>query len=194
MAKPYHHGDLKSALIEQTLEMVRSDEIHLIGIRELARRLGVSRSAPYRHFSSVKELKAAVVVDGFSEFISQLKAVAAKTHLSSKQRFLELGVTYVSFAIGNSAHYRLMFDHNFHQKDEFPQIAELEKRSFYFLRSTVAECLPPRVSKGEIERMATLARACVHGLSKLFIDGQLERIKNPIQYTSYACQKLLGIL
>ena len=104
MSKRYHHGDLRRALIEKTLELVQADQVHLVGFRELARQLAVSRSAPYRHFSNVEDLLAEVARQGFAAFIDVLEPVATLKGHTPEERFLELGVTYIHFALEHSAH------------------------------------------------------------------------------------------
>ena len=110
MGKSYHHGDLRQALITATLDLIQEDQVHLIGFRELARRLDVSRTAPYRHFESVEQLLVVVVEEGFRKFIAALDKVSGDAALSGKQRIIALGVAYVEFALEHSAHYRLMFE------------------------------------------------------------------------------------
>jgi AcrR family transcriptional regulator len=194
MTKNYHHGDLREALITETLNMLRKDEGALIGFRELARRLDVSRTAPYRHFESVEQLLAVVAAEGLQRFVTALQMVADNSAICGKESFLELGVAYVNFAVDNSAHYRLMFDPRFFQDDGFPEVKNLAAKSFGYLKQAVAVCLPPEATDDEKNHMANLAWAAVHGMSRLFIDGQWNKIKNKQTYIRESCRKLLSIL
>ena len=194
MTKRYHHGDLRAALIQKTLEMVKSNELHLVGFRELARRLDVSRSAPYRHFESADHLLAAVAEDGFRSFLASLRRVENDGQWDDRRKFLELGVCYVEFALQNPAHYRLMFDHKFYQFDDYSDLQSLSKQSFEVLRGTAKKCLPPSPQRGAGLELATLAWSCVHGLSKLFIDGQLNHVVDRGGFIRNSCEKLLGAI
>ncbi len=194
MARNYHHGDLRRALMEKTLEFVQKDQVHLIGFRELARQLDVSRSAPYRHFASVEALLAAVVGEGFEVFIEALRPATVQSGLTPREKFLNLGLAYVHFALEHSAHYRLMFDQKYYKKDDFPDVSQLASQAFDLLRQTSSACLPESASPEQRIQLATLAWSCVHGLSKLFIDGQLHHIKDREKFVRYSCEKLLTLV
>ncbi|MFW7378960.1 MAG: TetR/AcrR family transcriptional regulator [Oligoflexus sp.] len=194
MTKQYHHGDLRDALIAGTLEMIKHDEAHLIGFRELARRLDVSRAAPYRHFESVENLLAVVAEEGYRKFVAALEPVAENESLSKKERFLELGIAYINFALENSAHYRLMFDQRFFQKGRFKEVELLATKAFNLLKQTASACLTADASQEEKNQVANLAWASVHGISKLFIDGQWNHIQDRQKFIRYSCEKLIAIV
>ncbi len=194
MERGYHHGDLRGALITTTLDMIREGEAHLIGFRELARRLDVSRTAPYRHFESVEHLQAVVVEEGFQTFVQGLEQVTNNPELQGKARFLELGIAYLHFALENSAHYRLMFDPRFFEKGQYPEIQCLSARAFGLLRQTVEACLPPETDERSKTDFANLAWATVHGMARLFMDGQWNHIAEREAFIRRSCQKLLNML
>jgi AcrR family transcriptional regulator len=194
MTKKYHHGDLREALIAETLEMLRNDEGSLIGFRELARRLDVSRTAPYRHFESVEHLLAVVAEEGYRKFVTALEQVTGNQINTSKERVLQLGVAYINFALDNSSHYRLMFDPKFFQDDRFKEIKQLSSISFGILKQAVASCLPADATDAEATHMANLAWAMVHGMARLFIDGQWNRIRARQEFIHESCRKLLAML
>lgn len=194
MTKNYHHGDLRDALVAETLNMLHKDEGALIGFRELARRLDVSRTAPYRHFESVEHLLAVVAADGYEKFLVTLEAVTEDGSLNGQDCFLELGVAYVNFALANPAHYRLMFDPRFFQDDRFQEVKRLSSKSFGLLKQTAAYCLPSDATEEEKNHIANLAWASVHGMSRLFMDGQWHRVSKRKAYIRESCRKLLAIL
>jgi AcrR family transcriptional regulator len=194
MTKKYHHGDLREALIAETLEMLRKDEGALIGFRELARRLEVSRTAPYRHFDSVEHLLAVVAEEGFRKFVEALEVVTDDKTLSSKERFQELGVAYINFALKNPSHYRLMFDPKFFQVDRFKEVKQLSSKSFGLLKRTASACLPPDTTEEETTHIANIAWAAVHGMSRLFIDGQWNKMRGQQKFIRESCRKLLTIV
>ncbi len=194
MTKKYHHGDLREALIAETLDMLRQDEGNLIGFRELARRLDVSRTAPYRHFESVEHLLAVVAEEGYRKFVEALEVVTKNKALAGKDRFLELGVAYLNFALENSSHYRLMFDPKFFQDDSFKEVKQLSSQSFGLLKQTAAAGLPPDATEDEKNQLANLAWAAVHGMSRLFIDGQWNRMRDRQKFIRESCRKLLALV
>ena len=66
--KPYHHGDLKKALLEETARILREEGEGALSLRGLAARLGVSRTAPYNHYKNKESLLSAVAEEGFRRF------------------------------------------------------------------------------------------------------------------------------
>jgi len=197
LTQSYHHGDLRAALMTQTLALVASDQAHRIGFRELARLLKVSRTAPYRHFASVDALLAAVASEGFSAFLVALDAALQSVKGGARDSFLELGVAYIEFALQKPAHYRLMFDQKFYKKTDFPEVGVLAAKAFALLKATVAACLPKDATDQQKVEIASLAWACVHGLAKLMIDGQLATKRNPQEkrrFVRSSCQRLLALV
>ncbi len=193
MAKTYHHGDLRAALIDEALTMIRADEAHLIGFRELARRLDVSRTAPYRHFESVEALLSAVAEEGYELFLERLKKVNQTQGYTDAQRFVELGIAYVEFAREHPAHYRLIFDPRFFAEDGYPKIKDLAAKAFSELQKTSAQCLPPQANASEKQLVAQLSWSCVHGISSLLMNGQMRGMRKPERFIRQSCERLLSI-
>lgn len=191
MSKSYHHGDLRAALLEATVEMIASDEAHLIGFRELARRLDVSRTAPYRHFESVDALLAVVAEEGYRKFIVLLEAVTINPELTNRERFMELGVAYINFAVDHPAHYRILFDQRFFEEGKFPEVQKSAAKAFGLLHKTSSSCLREGATAQAKGNVANLAWACVHGISSLLMNGQMKHVRDRQKFIRYSCEKLL---
>src|SRR4051812_35962239 len=106
--RPYHHGNLRGALLQQALATIRSEGVEGLTLREIGARLGVSRTALYRHFTDKRALLAAVASDGFRSLRQQLIA-AWEDGGRNGAAFDAMGVAYVRFALANPSHYRVMF-------------------------------------------------------------------------------------
>jgi AcrR family transcriptional regulator len=106
--QPYHHGDLRRALIDTALEMVTEEQNWTFSLRELARRAGVSHQAPYNHFPEKQDLLGAVAVVGFERLRDgMLRAMAG---IDAPEALVDMiGRTYVRLGLENPALYRLMF-------------------------------------------------------------------------------------
>jgi AcrR family transcriptional regulator len=106
--RPYHHGDLRSSLIDAALALVAEEQDWTFSLREVARRAGVSHNAPYNHFADKRDLLAAVGAAGFE--ILRHRMLAAISGIESAEKALvKSGLVYVNFGVENPAHYRLMF-------------------------------------------------------------------------------------
>jgi AcrR family transcriptional regulator len=106
--QPYHHGDLRRALIDTALELVTEEQNWTFSLRELARRAGVSHQAPYNHFPEKQDLLGAVAVVGFERLRDgMLRATAG---IDAPEALVDvIGRTYVHLGLENPALYRLMF-------------------------------------------------------------------------------------
>lgn len=108
--KQYHHPDLRDQLVSAAIDFIKDHRAEDLSLREIARGLGVSHMAPYRHFATKEDLLAAVIENGFrrmSESFDQVKA--DKQGLSFPKLFSEMGKAYVRFVIQNPDQARLMF-------------------------------------------------------------------------------------
>ena len=115
--KPYHHGSLDQALVEAGMEAVRDVGISKISLRELARAVGVSSSAAYRHFPS-REYFEMRVSQRCREALAQAmndassRIVGGNTKRRSVERFEALGRAYVQFAMSSPTLFEAAFSRN----------------------------------------------------------------------------------
>lgn len=104
----YHHGDLRQALIDAAVATVAKEQNWSFSLREVARRAGVSHNAPYNHFAEKRDLLDAVAAVGFDR-LRLAMASALENAVDASEAMLAIARTYVAFATGNPALYRLMF-------------------------------------------------------------------------------------
>ena len=106
--RPYHHGDLRRALIAAALDLVTEKQDWTFSLREVARRAGVSHNAPYSHFAEKQDLLAAVAAAGFEVLRDRMRSAVAGLQ-AADAALIASGRAYVDFALENPARYRLMF-------------------------------------------------------------------------------------
>lgn len=160
---PYHHGNLRQALLEAALIILEKEGEAGLGLRDLARAVGVSAAAPYRHFDSRAALLEALAVTGFQRFSAAMEAVASS---DPADPMAAMGKTYVLFALSNANLFRLMFSPQL-KKDGRPGLRMAADAAFDTLRHVVGGDM----QTGRIKALAAWAK--VHGLSILFLDGQI---------------------
>jgi AcrR family transcriptional regulator len=163
---PYHHGDLRRALLGAGLRLLEQRGPGQVSLREVARVAGVSHTAPYRHFDSREALLAALAADGFEALGAAMeRAAEGKDGLD---RLRALGIAYIAFARARPAVYLLMFGPGL-KMDGFPELNKVAERSFTALQQAI-DAIVPEPSR----RAAAIgAWALVHGLSHLIADNQL---------------------
>lgn len=171
----YHHRNLRDDLVQAALELLRRGSEEELTLRAVARRAGVSQTAPYRHFSDKGALLAAVAETGFSKLDVRCKSALSKAK-GPEQRLHRLGTAYVRFALEEPALYRLMFGAELGQfKREYPVLADGAKQVYDLLGTTVAALLPDAAAANEVETACVAAWSLVHGLASLLIDRSIER-------------------
>src|ERR671927_1103877 len=106
--RTYHHGSLRRALLDEALATIRAEGVDGLTLREIGARLGVSRTALYRHFADKRALLTAVATEGFRTLRQRL-VTAWEEGGRGDAAFHEMGVAYVRFAVANPSHYRVMF-------------------------------------------------------------------------------------
>jgi AcrR family transcriptional regulator len=169
----YHHGDLRRALVAEAVRTIGSGGVDALTLREVGARLGVSRTALYRHFADKSALLAAVAREGFQQFTTDLQA--GWEEAPGTLRGLEqMGRAYVRFAQAHPAHYRVMFGGFAHLIDSDPELQADAGASFQVLVDALAVLQASRlVRRDELVVQARYVWAIVHGISTLAIDGQL---------------------
>src|SRR5688500_14783035 len=106
--RPYHHGNLRRALLDEALATIRDEGVDGLTLREIGARLGVSRTALYRHFADKGALLTTVATEGFRTLRVGL-VTAWEDGGRDDDAFRAMGVAYVRFAVANPSHYRVMF-------------------------------------------------------------------------------------
>src|SRR5271165_636032 len=102
--RPYHHGDLRRAIVRAALEILSETQSTDFSLRELARRAGVSHNAPYKHFADKGELLAAVSAVGF-DVLAKRMTDAMQGLSSPRARLFAMARHYVRHGVDNPALY-----------------------------------------------------------------------------------------
>ncbi|MBA3941617.1 MAG: TetR/AcrR family transcriptional regulator [Sphingopyxis sp.] len=165
----YHHGDLRAAVIAAGLKRLEADDGGELGLRALARDVGVSATALYRHFPDKEALLDALADEG----LRRLGARQAQAWLKAgggRNGFKATGITYVRFAHEEPALFRLSFTRQMRERtvDVDNDGGEV---AYKLLRAGVGEALP---GVEDPDTAALHAWALVHGLAMLILDRRIE--------------------
>jgi len=172
--RPYHHGNLRAALIEAGMSALEQHDASELSLRAIARDVGVSANAAYRHFADKQALLSALAAEGFRRFAANQQAAHAQASQqgSSASGSMAAGQAYIAFAQTHPALFRLMFGHLFSVHKD-PELMAAAWASFQFLLSSSAQDMHVDAADERAMIMAITRWSLVHGLSHLLLDGQL---------------------
>ncbi|MFF9808565.1 TetR/AcrR family transcriptional regulator [Streptomyces coeruleorubidus] len=180
--RPYHHGDLRRAILTAALDAIAADGPSGLSLRDLARRAGVSHAAPAHHFKDRAGLLTAIAAEGFGLLATVLRAAA---------NLEEAGVRYVRFAREHPAHFQVMF------APELLRTGDLELTTARALASDALREAVTAVSpegRGTDARLAGVAAwSLAHGFATLLLSHNLD---DPVggQDPEEVFRKLAGML
>lgn len=159
--RPYHHGDLRRAILTAALDVIAADGPSALSLRDLARRAGVSHAAPAHHFKDRTGLLTAIAAEGFG-----LLATALREASDLK----EAGVRYVRFARERPAHFQVMFAPGLLRADDL-ELTTGRALAGDALREAVAGVHP----EGVDARLAGVAAwSLAHGFATLLLGHNLD--------------------
>lgn len=187
---PYHHGDLRAALVRTALELLERGEDP--SLRTVARNAGVSHAAPYHHFADRRALMAAVAEEGLALFRDALRGAAARENGGAALRLLAIGAAYVRFGAEHPARFRLMFSPELADRSELPELQAAHDAAYAVLLEGMREVMGPDAPQAELERQALVAWSTVHGLSMLILDNQLAAEPEDPEAVERLAREVLG--
>jgi AcrR family transcriptional regulator len=171
--KSYHHGDLRGALLEAGMAMLERAPHDELGLRKLAREVGVSATAVYRHFPDKESLLREIASQGFMMMGKmQAAAAAAAAAQGGRASFAAVGAAYVRFALKHPAVFRLMFS-SAPPHDLFSLKLEDVAGPLRALRQHVAALAPAGASESDKKIISVRAWSLVHGLAVLALDRMI---------------------
>ena len=183
--RPYHHGDLRRALLTAAGAAIAEVGPAGVSLRDLARRAGVSHAAPAHHFGDKAGLLTAFAAEGYDLLAEELVEAQERTG-----EFLEVGVAYVRFALAHRAHFEVMFRPDLYHADE-PAVRAARARAGDALRAGVGS-LPGARGEAEIEVAGVAAWSLVHGFATLYLTGALpEDLRGDPEAAARAVARLL---
>ena len=163
----YHHGDLRLAILKAACDHLRRENAESLSLRALARGIGVSQTAPYRHFDSKNALFAGIATWGFQILGGQMQASLAD-QTSPMESFLTLGRCYLDFSREHAEKYQLFFDSSLVEFGEYPRLQEASGVCFDHLLDVIRLGQQDRLFiEREEEEIAAIVWAGLHGMASL---------------------------
>ena len=167
----YHHGNLRDEMVLQGMAILETEGLAALSMREIARRLGVTQTAPLHHFDKAG-LLAAIAALGFRRLF-EFRMEALKDKRDPRERLMAVMLAYAEFALAHPALFHLMHGPEIPDKTRYPELNEAATRSYGILETSVADFLLAGEGSMERSREATLAAwtAC-HGMATILTNPQ----------------------
>jgi AcrR family transcriptional regulator len=192
----YHHGNLRQALMDAALISIGEHGANKLSLRALARQVGVSQAAPYRHFEDKVALLSALASDGFHRLTCDMKTAMGDIQSDPVGAFQRGGQTYVKFAQQNPETYRIMYSRRVGDFDD-EEMENCHHEAFQLLEKTVDAGLSSGAFKALDKDAIVLASwSMVHGYAQLVIDGiiELEDMPAELQFQGLGMVMNVGVV
>jgi AcrR family transcriptional regulator len=163
-SRPYHHGDLRRALVEAARRLLETEGPAALSLRAVAREAGVSPAAPYHHFKDKRELLNAVAEEGWSAM--GLAVTDAIAEVDGEERLLQTVLTYVRFAREQPALYQVMYE-SMREGETVPLSERLRTEGTVYDRLRQALAAAPGQSELDVGLSMVAAWCAAHGLSEM---------------------------
>jgi AcrR family transcriptional regulator len=171
--RPYHHGQLRDALLEAGTVILDRDGFERLSLRACAAEAGVSHAAPNHHFGNLAGLSTALARLAFERFVAVIAAAQAAEGSDAAARLRAAGRGYVTFAKRHPGLFRLMFDR--HRLDwQDAALGAAADAAYTQLLETVAPFAPAQ-ERATLDRLALTVWSTVHGYAHLLLAGPIDR-------------------
>lgn len=160
--QPYHHGDLRNALLESARDILEQKGLKALTLRAVARKARVSHAAPYRHFKSLDALLTELAKEGFAELRAGI-AASALVPAPVGERIPRIGAAYMRFVAARPALTRLMFGAQLGDRQRFPELAAAAESIGFEIGSALGD-----------QALGLAAWAAIHGLAMLSLENVID--------------------
>ena len=170
--KPYHHGNLRRALLEEAERTLRERGVDALSLRELAREIGVSHGAPRRHFADRQALLDALAEAGFERLGTDLRKAVAGAGDDFVGRLRAATAAHVRFAIRDSDLLELMFAGK--HRDGAEPLQEAAERAFSVMLELIHQGQADGfLEAGDPQRVGLVLFATMQGIAALVVGGMV---------------------
>jgi AcrR family transcriptional regulator len=171
--RPYHHGNLRQALLRAAETALEARGVQHLSLRELSRELGVSHASPQRHFATKQDLIDALAITGFERLSAAVGKAAEARGQDFSARLTKAASAYVGFAVKHPALFALMFEAK-RRPGMLPELRSAVMAAFSHIPKILKEGQEAgKIVAGDPDRLALTIGAALHGLVAMSIEGKV---------------------
>ncbi|NQX89970.1 MAG: TetR/AcrR family transcriptional regulator [Halioglobus sp.] len=172
-AKSYHHGNLRAELLDTAISQLQTTGIDGLSLRAIARRLGVSQTAPYRHFADKNALLAALATRGYRDLLLALRSASPDTEDCPRAQLMAFAHTYVDYAATNPRLFKLMFGPALQPTDRFPELRAASRDTLQLVQDILQRGVDGHLftHASDVAYLANAAWSSIYGLAILLVDA-----------------------
>jgi AcrR family transcriptional regulator len=172
-SKTYHHGNLKEALITAGLDILSKKGMESLSLRNVAKQIGVSHTAPYNHFHDKQDLLAAISSAGHKQFHLVLLETFEKFKNNPTELMTEIAWAYLQFALQNPDKFKLMFSSALEEEQKHPEFEEITQKTINLIEEIIRFCQSSgTLEEGNVYNIAINLWSSVHGFTMLVLENQ----------------------
>lgn len=170
---PYHHGQLREALLNAAQQVVERDGHQALSLRDLAQGLKVSRGAPYRHFADRDALLMAVAAQGFVQ-LRDAHAGVVGLYQDLRKRAVESGRVFLEFTKAHPRLFMLMFDSGvLPSADESDELGKQLRLTYESVGATIKGAWP-NAPEEQLQLALISMWSTLYGFARLRLDSSLK--------------------
>ncbi len=169
--RAYHHGNLRNELLDTAEAQLAESSIDELSLRALARAVGVSQTAPYRHFKDKSELLAALATRGYRKLLEGLETSGDAAGEDPRDEMRAFAHAYVGYAMEHPDLFKLMFGPTLQPQASYPELYQASRDTYELVRSIMRSGIEKGIFRDEDDHyMANAGWSGIHGLATLKVD------------------------